>query len=213
MKEIWPWLSLIGLGAFHGLNPAMGWLFSVGLGLQHRSRVKVLWSLVPIGLGHALSIAMVVAAILMLRDWLNLHVLQWAAAASLICFGGYRLFARHRPRGTGMQADFRDLLLWSFLLATGHGAGLMLLPVLLHMPEHSAHAIHAAPAMQAAVNGGLATLVHSAAALVTTGLIAIIVYDWIGLAFLCRSWINLDLIWAIALIFTGVLLIVLRASA
>src|SRR5688572_27304879 len=104
MSEMWPWLPLIGLGAFHGLNPAMGWLFSVGLGLQHKSRVKVLWSLVPIGLGHALSIAVVVAAVVIVRDWLDVNLLQWAAAAMLIAFGAYRLLARHRPRRTGMQA-------------------------------------------------------------------------------------------------------------
>src|SRR5438128_10626380 len=103
MKEIWPWLSLIGLGAFHGLNPAMGWLFSVGLGLQHKSRAKVLWSLVPIGMGHALSIAVVVATVMTLRDWINLRVLQWAGAVGLIVFGVYRFIASHRPRRSGMQ--------------------------------------------------------------------------------------------------------------
>jgi hypothetical protein len=212
MKEMWPWLSLIGLGAFHGLNPAMGWLFAVGLGLQHKSRAKVFWSLAPIGLGHALSIGVVVAAIVILRDWLDVRILQWTAAATLICFGAYRLFGRHRPRRTGMQADFRDLLLWSFLMATGHGAGLMLLPVLLHMPEHSAHAAHMSPALQTAVTGVAATLVHSAATLITTGLVAFLVYDWIGLAFLRRGWINLDWIWSFALIVIGVFLIVLRVA-
>jgi hypothetical protein len=211
MNEMWPWLSLIGLGAFHGLNPAMGWLFAVGLGLQHKSRAKVFWSLAPIGLGHALSIALVVLAILILRDWVDVNVLQWAAAATLIGFGLYRLLARHRPRRSGMQAEFHDLLLWSFLMATGHGAGLMLLPVLLHMPAHSAHAAHLTPAGEAAVNGVMATLVHSAAALITTGVVAFVVYEWIGLAFLRRGWINLDWVWSSALIATGVLLIVLRA--
>jgi hypothetical protein len=213
MNEAWPWLTLVGLGAFHGLNPAMGWLFAVGLGLQHNSRAKVFWALAPIGLGHALSIAVVVAAISILRDWINLEILQWAAAATLIVFGAYRLTARHRPRGAGMQADFRDLLVWSFLMATGHGAGLMLLPILLHMPDHSAHAAHLTTVTAGAVGGVMATLVHSAAALITTGLVAFLVYDWVGLAFLRRGWINLDWIWSFALIAAGVLLIVLRFSA
>jgi hypothetical protein len=197
----WPWLSLIALGAFHGLNPAMGWLFAVGLGLQHKSRAKVVWSLIPIGLGHALSIGVVVAGVVILRDRVDIDLLQWTAAALLIGFGAYRLLARHRPRRTSMQAGFGDLLLWSFLLATGHGAGLMLLPVLVHMQDHSAHG---------AMNGMTATAVHSAATLIMTALVAIVVYEWIGLAFLRRGWINLDWIWAFALLLAGTLLIVAR---
>jgi hypothetical protein len=204
----WVWVSLIGLGTFHGLNPAMGWLFSVGLGLQHRSRAKVLWSLIPIGLGHALSIGLVVAAVSLLRDRLDLTLLQWAAALSLIAFGVYRLLAGHRPRRSSMQAGFGDLFLWSFLLATGHGAGLMLLPVLLHTPDHSVHAAHASMAASSPVNGVTATIVHSAATLLTTGVVAILVYDWIGLAFLRRGWINMDWIWAGGLIATGALLVI-----
>jgi len=211
MNEIWPWLSLVGLGAFHGLNPAMGWLFAVSIGLQRKSRVKVLWSLAPIGLGHALSIAVVVAAVFVMRDWVDVSLLQWGAAATLIGFGIYRLLAHHRPRVATMQPDFRDLLLWSFLMATGHGAGLMLLPILLHMPEHSAHTDHLGPTSDTVVHGVMATLVHSGATLIITGIVAFLVYDWIGLAFLRRGWVNLDWIWSFALILTGVLLIVLHA--
>jgi len=209
MTDTWVWLSLIGLGTFHGLNPAMGWLFSVGLGLQHKSRAKVLWSLVPIGLGHALSIAAVVATVMTLRDWINLRLLQWASAAGLIAFGVYRFIAGHRPRRSGMQVHFHDLLLWSFLSATGHGAGLMLLPLLLHMPEHSGHSMQTG-ASQTAVSGVTATIVHSTATLVTTGVTAILVYDWIGLAFLRRGWINMDWVWSFAVITAGLLLMILN---
>jgi hypothetical protein len=198
---------LVGLGAFHGINPAMGWLFAVGLGLQHKSRSKVVWALIPIGLGHALSIGLVVAVVVILRDSVNLDILQLAAAAMLIAFGAYRLLARHRPWRTSMQARFGDLVLWSFLMATAHGAGLMLLPVLLNMPDHSAHATHAAGG---AMNGAAATAIHSAATLVTTAVVAIFVYEWIGLAFLRRGWINLDWIWAIALVVAGTSLLIFR---
>jgi hypothetical protein len=197
---MWPWVSVIGLGAFHGLNPAMGWLFSVGLGLQHKSRAKVLWSLLPIALGHALSIAVAVAAVVILRDRLDVQRLQWAAALMLVAFGIYRLAGRHRPPRASMQTGFFDLSLWSFLLATGHGAGLMLMPVLLHMPAGE----HIHPPLQGAVNGALATVIHTAAMLATTGLIALLVYDWIGLGFLRRGWINFDWIWSFALIAAGV---------
>jgi hypothetical protein len=204
---MWPWVSLIGLGAFHGLNPAMGWLFSVGLGLQYKSRTKVLWSLLPIALGHALSIAVAVAAVVILRERLDVQRLQWAAASMLIAFGVYRLAVRHRPPRASMQADFFDLALWSFLLATGHGAGLMLMPVLLHMPGGE----HVHPLMQGAVNGALATVIHTAAMLATTGVIALVIYDWydrIGLGFLRRGWINFDWVWSFALIAAGVVFIV-----
>jgi hypothetical protein len=185
----------------------MGWLFAVGLGLQHQSRRKVIWSLIPIGLGHALSIGLVVAAVVILRDSVDLDFLQLAAAAMLIGFGVYRLFARHRPWRTSMQAGFGDLLLWSFLMATAHGAGLMLLPVLLHMPaDHSSHVAHG----DMALNGALATALHSAATLITTAVIAIFVYEWVGLAFLRRGWINLDLIWALALLLAGATLMIFR---
>jgi len=100
--------------------------------------------------------------------------------------------------------------LWSFLMATGHGAGLMLLPILLNMPQHSAHAAHLTPAGEATLNAVWATLVHSASTLITTGLVAFLVYDRIGLAILRRGWINLDWIWSFALIAIGVLLIALR---
>jgi hypothetical protein len=188
----------------------MGWLFAVALGLHHKSRAKVLWSLAPIALGHALSIATVVVAALILRQWLDVSLLQWLAAISLLAFGAYRLFARHRSRRTGMQTDFRDLLLWSFIAATGHGAGLMLVPVLMHMPDFSAHAEHMNQTMPGAWTAFIATIVHSVATLVATGAAAMLVYDWFGLAFLRRGWINLDWIWAFALITAGALLIVLR---
>ena len=201
---MWPWVSLIALGAFHGLNPAMGWLFSVALGLQHKSRAKVLWSLLPIALGHALSIAVAVAVVVILRERLDVQRLQWAAASILVVFGVYRLAARHRAPRASMQADFFDLALWSFLLATGHGAGLMLVPVLLHMPGGE----HAHLPMQGAASGALVTVIHTTAMLAMTGLIALLVYDWIGLGFLRRGWINFDWIWSFALISAGVALIV-----
>jgi len=141
VTDAWAWTALAGLGAFHGVNPAMGWLFAVALGLQRGSRAAVLWSLLPIALGHALSIAFIVAVLALLHAVLDLRVLQLGAALVLFAFGLYRLAARHRARG-GMQVGARDLTLWSFLMATGHGAGLMLVPVLLRMPIGPGHAAH-----------------------------------------------------------------------
>jgi hypothetical protein len=202
VSETWPWLALAGLGAFHGLNPAMGWLFAVALGLQRQSMRAVLWSLVPIALGHAASMALVVAVVAVLQTFVAFSLLQWGAALLLIAFGSYRLVARHRGRG-GMQVGFGELALWSFLMATAHGAGLMIVPVLFHLPIHAGHGAHMQPDMGAAAVG-----LHTAAMLAVSGAVAVVVYRWVGLAFLRRGWINVDLIWALALIAAGVVLLV-----
>lgn len=212
MTDLSPWLALVGLGAFHGLNPAMGWLFSVALGLQHKRRVKVLWSLVPIAVGHAGSIAGIVALAALTRRVVNLHGMRWAAAAILIAFGLYRLTARHKALATGMQVGFADLTVWSFLMATGHGAGLMLVPVLLQLPPWDLHSAHmrsgGLPVTADLIGAVLVVGVHTLAMLVVSGAIAIVVYEWVGLAFLRRAWINLDLLWALALFAAGAVLLV-----
>ncbi len=197
------WLALIGLGAFHGLNPAMGWLFSVALGLQHRSRITLLWSLLPIALGHAISIGGIVLLSAFARRVVEANALRWTAAGILIAFGLYRLVARHSGRATGMQVGFLDLSVWSFLMATGHGAGLMLLPILLRLP------IGGMQSSPVSMGTGvlLVVAVHTLAMLAVAGAIALVVYDWFGLAFLRRGWINLDLVWAIALLVVGSILL------
>ncbi|MGC2461359.1 MAG: hypothetical protein WA446_10380, partial [Steroidobacteraceae bacterium] len=178
MTAAWPWLALAGLGAFHGINPAMGWLFAVALGLQRKSRAAVLWSLLPIAAGHALSIALIIAAVGALRAFVDPVVLQVGAAVTLIAFGLYRLLARHRVR-IGMQVGAADLMLWSFLMATAHGAGLMLLPVLLGMPIGILHHDHAHMAVgSSAVTAVAAVAVHTAVMLAVAGAIAIAVYEW-----------------------------------
>jgi hypothetical protein len=200
------------LGAFHGINPAMGWLFAVALGLQRKSRAAVLWSLLPIAAGHALSVAIIIAAVGALRPFLEPLELQVGAAVTLIGFGLYRLLARHRVR-VGMQVGAADLMLWSFLMATAHGAGLMLLPVLLGMPIGILHHNHANMAVATAAGSSAvialgAIAVHTTAMFVVTGAVAIAVYEWVGLAFLRRGWINLDLVWVLALIGAGSILLI-----
>src|SRR5437870_6036037 len=144
MKVLWPWLVLVGLGAFHGINPGMGWLFAVALGLQEQSQRAVRRALLPIALGHAASIGVVVVAVSLLQAVLPEQLMRYLCAALLGAFGLWRLVRARHPRWVGMRVGFRDLMLWSFLMATAHGAGLMIVPILLGWPDgnHAGHAAH-----------------------------------------------------------------------
>ena len=122
--------ALVGLGAVHGLNPGMGWLFAVALGLQERSR-RALWrALPPLALGHAGAIALAVAVAAGLGHAFPARELRWAVAVALVGLGVLRLVRHGHPRG-GFRVGGRDLALWSLLMATAHGAGLMVLPLVL----------------------------------------------------------------------------------
>jgi hypothetical protein len=205
------WLALAGLGAFHGINPAMGWLFAVALGLHRRSRAVVLTALIPIALGHALAVAVVAFAVVALGTTVDQRTLGAMAGVVLIGWAIYhRLYgARHRVR-VGMRVGMVGLGLWSLLMATAHGAGLMLVPLLLRLDAPGAAAGH--PAVHDAHGVSLslslaAVVVHTLAMLAVTGVTAVLVYEWTGLAFLRRGWINLDLLWTVALAATGAFLL------
>jgi hypothetical protein len=202
-----PWLALVGLGVFHGLNPAMGWLFAVALGMNRQSE-KVVWlSLLPIALGHALSVALVLAAFLGFAAMVHLAIVHAAAAALLIGWGVWQLTLGHgRAPRIGMRTGYVGLGLWSFLMASAHGAGLMLIPVLLAICTRGRGAHALVPGSAPLALAGVAA--HSAAMLATIAAVAVSVYRWIGVAFLRRAWINLDRIWGAALIAAGLLLLV-----
>jgi len=196
-----PWLAMVGFGAFHGLNPGMGWLFALALGLQQR-RARAIWvSLAPIALGHASSLVLVAALVLALGTLVSMAALEIAAAVVLVSFGAYKLRTYYRhPRWVGMRVGLRDLYVWSFLMATAHGAGLMVAPILVDVVGASG-----SPASLRAASGdlGLAVALHTGAMLVVMALIAWVVYRKLGLAVLRRSWINFDFLWAIALLVVG----------
>ena len=230
MTGLWPWIALFGLGAFHGLNPGMGWLFAVALGLQERRRGAVLAALPPIALGHALSIAAVLALLWAARQSLPSWALKAMAAAVLLGFGLYRLIRARHPGWVGMRVGFRDLTAWSFLMASAHGAGLMLVPILLAGP-HAGHAGHAGmpemPEMTGMEHAGHhlppaaaaafatpfawvgAILVHTLGHLLVATVVALVVYEKVGLSILRSAWVNLDLLWGIALVLCGGLILVL----
>ena len=212
MNGLWPWLAVFGLGLFHGVNPAMGWLFAVALGLQEQKRAAVLRALPPIVLGHALSIGIIIAAVLVARISLPHRILKIAAAAILFAFGLYRLFRSRHPNWVGMRVGFGDLTLWSFIMASAHGAGLMLVPFFLTPPDkpntHHSYS-HSGEHMWGFANFSGPSLltasvaVHTLGYLLTTALVAILVYEKLGVGMLRRAWFNIDLVWMVALMLTG----------
>jgi hypothetical protein len=211
MDHTTEWLTLAALGAYHGLNPAMGWLFAVSLGLQHGERRAVVRSFAPIAIGHELAVVMVAALVLGLGAVADPGVLHVGAASVLIAFGLWR-FARPRlhPRWTTMRVNRRELTLWSFLMSSAHGAGLMVAPVLLGGAAASASDGHdlamagAAPVGVAAVGVAL----HVLAMVTVMAVVALVVYDRVGVTVLKRAWVNTDALWAGAFVLAGVVTLV-----
>ena len=196
----WPWAALVLLGAYHGVNPGMGWLFAVARGLQERSRKAVLTSLLPIAVGHEASIVLVVIAVSLTEQFLPPYLIRLIAALVLISFGAYKLLKpRSHPGGFGMRVGFVGLTGWSFLMSTAHGAGLMLAPVLLGLPVYGAFHSLRELSLQAVAAASL----HVAAMLLVMGLVSVIVYEKVGLGILRRGWFNLDLGWSLVLIASG----------
>ena len=216
VNNYWPWLSLLALGAFHGVNPAMGWLFAVSLGLQERRLRAVIAALGPIALGHALAIGLAAVVVGMVGLVIPQRLLLVLGGAALLGFAAYKVATRFRhPRWVGMRVTPRELVFWSFLMASAHGAGLMLVPVLVGLrgegvasavahAEHLGHAAHQPMAANAALLPALAAVgLHSAAMLAVAAGIAVVVYQKLGVEVLRRAWVNLDLIWVGALVVTG----------
>jgi hypothetical protein len=203
MNVAWEWFAIAGLGIFHGINPGMGWLFAVALGLHRHSRRAVLLALPPMALGHALSIAMVAAVVLATGFVVDSHLLRIACGGALIAWAIYhaRYGHRHRVR-VGMTTGFAGLALWSFLMATGHGAGLMLIPALI--PLCASVAVRSSEPLLVSL---AAVGVHTLTTLLATGGIALLVYDRLGVGVLRRGWINFDRLWIFGLAGTGLLLI------
>ena len=220
-----PWLSLLALGAVHGINPAMGWLFAVGRGLQERDRRAVWHALGPLALGHAVAIAVAVLLAVALGQIVPMRWLRWIVAAALLAVGVDGLVHHRHVRLGGMRVNARELATWSFLMASVHGAGLMVLPFVLGTasPRQSAmlHQHHvtnlAGEQARSLLAAGIgvadpiavtAPLIHTLGYLAMTGAVAAVVYEKVGLRILRRAWINLNVLWAAALIAAAVMTIV-----
>jgi hypothetical protein len=209
--EALPLVTVALLGAYHGLNPAMGWLFAVGLGMQDRDRRSVLRALPPIAAGHELAIALVAALVVGLGALADPRPLHLGAAAALIGFGVFRFMKpRAHPRWTTMRVTRGELTWWSFLMSSAHGAGLMVAPVLLGSggaDSAAAHAGHAHDHPAATMGMGeaaLAITVHVGAMLAVMAVVALVVYEKVGLTFLRRAWVNSDQFWAGTFVAAGI---------
>ena len=212
------WMAYAALGAGHGINPGMGWLFAVALGLQ-AGRSRAVWlALPPLALGHGLAIAAAALGAAALGQMVPAQALKPIVGASLLALGGVRLLRHRHPRYGGMRVGFRELTIWSFLMATAHGAGLMVLPLLVGEAAAApagqglsgAHAAHASllPLPELADASLWATAAHTAGYLLVTGLVAVFVYRKQGLRLLRTMWINLDVIWGGALLVTGTITLI-----
>jgi len=205
-----PWLALAGLGAFHGINPAMGWLFAVALGMHRKSRGVVALALVPIVLGHAAAVLLVLVVLIAAGALIHAPVLNPIGGGLLVLWGLYHLWRGHRLRlRFGMTTGLAGLALWSFLMASAHGAGIMLAPLLLEGPIAQSHHGHHVPVAGSLGVAMAAVGVHTLAMGATTVVVAFTVYEWVGLAVLRHAWFNVDRLWAGALIAAGILLFLL----
>jgi hypothetical protein len=201
------WLAVIGFGLYHGLNPAMGWPLAVAKGLEQRSGRAVFATLGPLGAGHFLAMAVVLVPFALLA-W----IVQWSdairigAGVLVLGFGVYRLIERRHPRFLARVRP-TQLAWWSFLVATAHGAGLMLVPIALGLcaspSDDSAHAgVMAAMGASLIVALGVA-LLHTLAMVGAGVVVAWLVYRWLGLRFVRSAWLNLDAVWGASLVATG----------
>jgi hypothetical protein len=198
----WSWAGLLMLGAFHGVNPGMGWLFAVALGMQERRRAAVYQAMLPLALGHGLAIAAAVATAMLVGAVVPLRAIQWGVGGVLLVLGISRFFRHAHLRWVGMQVGPKDLTVWSFLMASAHGAGLMVLPLVVGAsatPHH--HMTHADASAWSAL---WATSIHTAGYLAVSAVIASVVFEKLGVGLLRKAWINLDLVWAISLVVTSV---------
>jgi len=201
------WLAVIGSGLYHGVNPGMGWPLAVSAGLMGNGRRDLLAALVPLAVGHLAAMLVILlpfALMTALIAWQD--QIRLGASCLVIAFGVYLLINRRHPRALA-RIPPSQLALWSFAIATAHGAGFMLLPIYLGLCATAApDAGHEAASVLMARNAttaGLVALVHALTMVTAGGLIALAVHAWLGLKFVSRSWFNLDLVWAVSLILIG----------
>lgn len=206
------WWAVAGVGFYHGVNPGMGWPLAVSAALMDRRQASLLKALTALAAGHLLAMAAILfpfSALLFLAEWQ--HEIRTGAAILVIAAGIYLLIRRRHPRLLARVPPSR-LALWSFLAATAHGAGLMLVPIYLGLCDaYRADAGHAAARTlmgESVAVAAAVAVVHTLAMVIAGGALAVGVYRWFGLKFLPKSWFNLDAIWALSLVLVGVVALI-----
>jgi hypothetical protein len=201
------WLAVVASGLYHGINPGMGWPLAVSAGLMGRGRREVVAAMVPLATGHLVAMLVILlpfGLMTALLDWQR--EIRIGASVTVIAFGTFRLVNRRHPRALARIRP-TQLALWSFAIATAHGAGLMLLPIYLGLcSTEELDTAHQASSILMARNSATAVLVsivHTLSMVTAGGVIAFVVHDWLGLKFLSKSWFNLDFVWAVSLILIG----------
>jgi len=203
------WLAVVASGLYHGVNPGMGWPLAVSAGLMARSARALVGALRPLMMGHLLAMGVVIlpfALLVALVEWQ--HPIQRGASLLVLGFGLFRLVNRRHPRGLARIRP-TQLGLWSFAVAIAHGAGLMLVPIYLGLCRAAdLDTGHVAAGALIHANLGMAVLVsvvHAVAMITAGGCVAWLVYRYLGLKFVARSWFNLEATWACSLVLVGVL--------
>lgn len=198
------WVAVVGLGLYHGINPAMGWPLAVANGMTDRRARSVFATLLPLGGGHFAAIAVGLAPFALLSWYVAWsQAIRLGAGAAVLLFGVFKLIKRRHPRMLARIPPTR-LAWWSFLMATAHGAGLMLAPFMLGLCAAPGHAgVAAALARSTMGTALLVATVHTLAALLAGMGMAWIVYRYLGLQFLRRAWLNLDAVWGASLVVAG----------
>ncbi|MGY3528955.1 hypothetical protein ACVILK_007177 [Bradyrhizobium embrapense] len=210
---VWLWLAVIASGVYHGINPSMGWPLAVSAGLMQRSSRALLAALGPLAIGHLLAMLLVIlpfALLITLVEWQR--TIRIGVSLLVIAFGIYRLIDRRHPRALA-RIPPTQLALWSFAVAIAHGAALMLVPIYLGLcraaePDHG-HAAAGALIDTSLTMAVLVAIVHASAMIAAGGCLAWLVYRYLGLKFVARSWFNLDTVWALSLVLVGAVALVL----
>ncbi len=203
----WHYLVLGGLGALHGVNPAMGWPIALAAGIRERTRSALLRTLLPIAAGHGLSVFAAAFLVCLLRSVVATQAVGVIGGAALVAFGlWHSVTRRHHP--SGFQPSHGQLAAWSFLMSCMHGAGLALLPLLVTTPVDATHHVHTGLPAGADASlwvGATATAVHTLAMVAAAGAVALVAFQLTGVSVLrVHSWFHLDRVWAFALAVSGV---------
>lgn len=201
------WGAVIVSGVYHGINPGMGWPLAVSAALMEGRPRAMVRALVALAVGHFLAMTAILLPFSVMTALVTWETqIRIGAGALVIAMGLYLLINRRHPRFLARVHPAR-LALWSFLAAMAHGAGLMLVPIYLGIcgidVGGEGHAAAGELMGQNIATAFLVALVHTGAMTLAGAVLAAVIYFWLGMKFLSRTWFNLDIVWALSLVVVG----------